>query len=104
MLRGFSSAAASGGYSPVAVCRLLRAVASLAEGHRLQGEPASGAVARWLSSHGSRALEHRFICSAASGIFPDQGSNRCLLHWQADSLPLSHRRSLSLLSSLPSFL
>ena len=24
------------------------------------------------------------------GIFPTQGSNRCLLHWQADSLPLSH--------------
>ena len=23
-------------------------------------------------------------------IFPTQGSNLCLLHWQADSLPLSH--------------
>ena len=23
------------------------------------------------------------------GIFPSQGSNLCLLHWQADSLPLS---------------
>ena len=23
------------------------------------------------------------------GIFPTQGSNLCLLHWQADSLPLS---------------
>ena len=23
----------------------------------------------------------------AYGIFPDQGSNPCLLHWQADSLP-----------------
>ena len=29
----------------------------------------------------------------ARGIFPDQGSNPCLLHWQADSLPLSHQRS-----------
>ena len=28
--------------------------------------------------------------SAASGIFPDQGSNLCFLHWQADSLTLSH--------------
>ena len=27
------------------------------------------------------------------GIFPDQKSNLCLLHWQADSLPLSHQRS-----------
>ena len=24
------------------------------------------------------------------GIFPTQGLNLCLLHWQADSLPLSH--------------
>ena len=24
------------------------------------------------------------------GIFPTQGWNLCLLHWQADSLPLSH--------------
>ena len=24
-------------------------------------------------------------------IFPTQGSNLCLLHWQADSLPLSHK-------------
>ena len=30
------------------------------------------------------------------GIFPTQGSNLCLLHWQADSLPLSHLGSLSL--------
>lgn len=29
-------------------------------------------------------------CSAA-WIFPVQGSNQCLLHWQADFLPLSHR-------------
>ena len=27
------------------------------------------------------------------GIFPTQGSNPCLLHWQAGSLPLSHQRS-----------
>ena len=27
------------------------------------------------------------------GIFPTQGSNLCLLHWQADSLPLSHQGS-----------
>ena len=28
------------------------------------------------------------------GIFPAQGSNPCLLRWQADSLPLSHQGSL----------
>ena len=27
-------------------------------------------------------------CSLACGIFPDQGSNKCLLHWQVNSLPL----------------
>ena len=31
--------------------------------------------------------------SVACGIFPDQGLNPCLLHWQADSLPLSHQGS-----------
>ena len=35
------------------------------------------------------------------GIFPDQGSNLYLLHWQADSLPLNHRGSL--LFSFPKF-
>ena len=31
--------------------------------------------------------------SAACGIFPDQGSNPCSLHWQADSQPLRHQGS-----------
>ena len=26
-------------------------------------------------------------------IFPDQGLNPCLLHWQVGSLPLSHREA-----------
>ena len=30
-------------------------------------------------------------CSAGHRIFLDQGSNPCLLHWQADSLALSHQ-------------
>ena len=33
-------------------------------------------------------------CSAAFGVILDQGSKQCLLHWQADSLPLSHQGSL----------
>ena len=33
----------------------------------------------------SLVVEHRLSCSAACGIFPDQGSNPCPLHWQADS-------------------
>ena len=35
-------------------------------------------------------MAHGLSCSMACGIFPDQGSNPCLLHWQVDSLPLSH--------------
>ena len=31
-------------------------------------------------------------CSTACGIFPDQESNLCFLHWQTDSLPLSQHR------------
>ena len=34
--------------------------------------------------------------SLLQGIFPTQGSNLCLLHWQVDSLPLSHLGSSSL--------
>ena len=33
------------------------------------------------------------------GILPTQGSNLYLLHWQADSLPLSHLASPSLLNA-----
>ena len=29
--------------------------------------------------------------SSSEGIFPPQGSNPSLLHWQVDSLPLSHQ-------------
>ena len=36
-------------------------------------------------SAGSTVVVHRLSCTAACGIFPDQGSNPCLLHWQADS-------------------
>ena len=56
-----------------------------------------------LCSCSSWALEHRLgivvkglSCSKACGIFPHQGSNPCLLHWQADSLPLSHQGSPAL--------
>ena len=42
---------------------------------------------------GSVVVAHRPSCSAACGIFPDQGSNPCPLHWQADSQPLCHQGS-----------
>ena len=42
---------------------------------------------------GSVIVAHRPSCSVACGIFPDQGSNPCALHWQADSQPLRHQGS-----------
>ena len=58
----------------------LTIAASLVAEHRLQ--------TRRLSNCG-----HGPSCSAACGIFPDQGSNPCPLHWQADSQPLRHQGS-----------
>ena len=40
---------------------------------------------------GSVVVAHGPSSSAACGIFQDQGSNLCPLHWQADSQPLRHQ-------------
>ena len=45
---------------------------------------------------GSVVVAHGPSCSAACGILPDQGSNLCPLHRQADSQPLRHQGSPSL--------
>ena len=42
---------------------------------------------------GSVVVAHGPSCSTSCGIFPDQGSNPCPLHWQADSQPLRHQGS-----------
>ena len=62
------------------VYRLLTAVASLVSEH-----------GRW--DTGSVVEVDRLSCSTACGVIPDQGSNPCLLRWQADSLPLSPQGS-----------
>ena len=54
--------------------------ASLVAGHRLQ-------------THRLSSVAHGPSCSVACGIFPDQGSNPCPLHQQADSPPLRHQGS-----------
>ena len=46
-----------------------------------------------LQSTGSAIVVDGFSCSVACGIFPDQGWNPCLLHWQADSLPWATREA-----------
>ena len=78
-VRAFSSCGKRGPLF-IAVRRPLTIAASPVAEHRLQ--------TRRLSGCGSRAR-----CSAACGILPDQGSNPCPLHWQADSQPLRHRGS-----------
>ena len=41
----------------------------------------------------SSLVEHKLSCLMACGIFPGQGLNLCVLHWQADSYPLRHQGS-----------
>ena len=38
-------------------------------------------------------MVHGLSCSAACGIFLDQGLNLCPLHWEVDSQPLRHQGS-----------
>ena len=85
-------------FSLVAVCELLLAVASLLVERGLEGGKASVAVARGLQGTGSVVVASRLCCPEACGIFPHQGSNLCILHWQADSLPWSHQGSPVLIS------
>lgn len=59
----------------------------------------SAAMAPRFQSTGSGAVARGLSCSAAPSIFLDQGLHTCLWHWQADSLPLSHREALTVLSS-----
>ena len=52
---------------------------------------------------GSVVVAHGPSCSAACEIFPDQGSNPCPLHWQADSARFNHcatREALQYFSSV----
>ena len=84
----------------VAVCGLSLVVAS---GH-YSSLQCAGFSLRWLlprapghvgfSSCGTKGLR----CSTAFGIFPDQGLNQCLLHWQVDSHPLYHQGCLTAVS------
>ena len=76
----------------VAVCGLHIVVFSLVAEHGLQARglqqlwlTGSVVVACGLQSTGSVVVAHGLSCSAACGIFPDQGSKPCSLQWQVDS-------------------
>ena len=79
-VRGLSLVAASGGHSSSRYAGLSLSWPLLL---RSTGSRRAGSV----------VVAHRPSCSAACGIFPDQGSNPCPLHWQADSQPLHHQGS-----------
>ena len=79
---GLSLVAASGGHSSKRCTGL-----SLLRPHLLWGTGSRCA--------GSVVVAHGPSCSTACGILPDQGSNPCPLHWQADSQPLHHQGSPS---------
>ena len=79
-VRGLSLVVASGGHSSSRCAGL-----SLLRPLLLQGTGSRRA--------GSVIVAHGPSCSPACGIFPDQGSNPCPLHWQADSQPLRHQGS-----------
>ena len=85
-VQGLSPAAASGGHSSSRCTglSLLRPLLSRSTSSRRAG---------------SAVVAHGPSRSAACGIFPDQGSNPCPLHWQEDSQPLSHQGSPKLLSN-----
>ena len=89
----FSLVVESSCYSLGALLRLLTAVAPLVAENGLEGEAASVAAAcrrnscaPRLQSSGSVAVVYGLSYFTACGIFPDQGSNLCLPHWQAYSL------------------
>ena len=79
-MRGLSPVAASGGHSSLRCAGL-----SLSWPLLLRSTGSRRA--------GSAVVAHEPSCSAACGIFPDQGSNPRPLHWQADSQPLRHQGS-----------
>ena len=97
MLLRLFLAADSKGYFLVMVHGLLISGFSCCRARAL-GTQASVAAAPRLYSTGSVVAAHRLSCSAACGISPDQGSNLCPLNRQADSEPLDHQGSLTLMS------
>ena len=77
---GFSLVAASRDRSLSLVCRLLTTVASLAARALTGGHVGSAVADPRLESIGSVVVAVGLSCSVAGGVFPDQGSNPCLLH------------------------
>ena len=65
------------------------------------GDPGFSGCSSWAPTHRLNSCARVLSCSASCRIFPDQGSNPCLLHRQADSLSLSRLGSSSLHLDVP---
>ena len=83
-MHGLSLTVVNGSYSQVVVHGLLIEVASLVAEHRLESMQASVVADLGLQSTDSVVVVHRLSCFMVCGIFLNQGSNLCLLHWEAD--------------------
>jgi len=66
-------------------CREQGLLSSCGAGLLTAVAPLGGAWALVLVHMGSGVVAHGLSCSTARGIFPDQGLNPFLLHWQEDS-------------------
>ena len=75
----------------IAVCRLPIAASLVADTGC--GVRALVVAAQKLWSVASVVVTHGLSCPLACGIVPDLGLNLCPLHWQEDSLLLSHQGS-----------
>ena len=84
---GFSPAAMSTGSSLAVVHGRLSLQST--------GAQASVTEAPWAQEHRLNSCGTWLSCSSACWIFLDQGLNPRLLHWQADSIPLSYQGSPS---------
>ena len=82
--RGLSPVAVSRGYSLLR-CSGFSLQCFSCRRERALGARASVVVACGFQSTGSVAVAHGLSCSAVCGIFLEQGSNPCPLHWQAGS-------------------
>ena len=78
LLRGLSLGV--GAAAALQGAELLAAVSSLIAEHGLWAHGV-----QWLQHVGSVLVFPRLSCSPACGIFPDQGTNLCSLHWRVDS-------------------
>ena len=82
LLQGFSPGAVSGDYS-----------SSRSVGFSLRWLSYCGAWTLGYRGFSRKAQAQQLWWTGACGIFLDQGSNPCLLHWQAYSLSLTHQES-----------